>query len=185
MQFACHLLSTLVAVSVLSFPFPTVAGRGRSLRQHVERRATLDTCATIDFTDLESASLVLSAKNYESCLDTCICLSSIGTVIQNNNDLLLLADLYGEHLVENDLARLVSLLCLASSTSTTIHLGNIRLTTPRTSRRAPTLTIRYLSAPLTTLVPLTVNSHSSYMTINAFANTHTHSATACAVSSPM
>jgi hypothetical protein len=109
MSFTYRLLSALVVALVLSFSLPAVASPGRSLHQHVERRATIDTCATIDSSSLGSVPLNLPPSNYESCIDICLCLSTLPVSIRTIDELGILVETYGENSVSQDLGILVSL----------------------------------------------------------------------------
>ncbi|KAI0248054.1 hypothetical protein BJV78DRAFT_1240659 [Lactifluus subvellereus] len=108
MQLAHGLLSAFVAVSTLSFSLPAVASPGRSLRQHAERRATLDVCATVDASLLTWIDLVLPPSSYEGCLDICLCLSALPVAVETNDELRLLAKTYGKIVVMQDLATLIN-----------------------------------------------------------------------------
>jgi hypothetical protein len=108
MHFVYRLLSPVLVVALLSFSLPSLASPGRSLRQHVEPRATFDVCATIDAAALESANLILPPDSYAGCLELCLCLSSL-TITMNTNDVVHeLTETYGAHLVKKDITMLVS-----------------------------------------------------------------------------
>lgn len=146
MQLAHNLLTAFVALSALSFTLPAVASPGRSLRQHAERRATLDVCATVDASLLAWVNLILPPSSYDGCLDICLCISALPVAVETNDQLRVLANTYGRNTVIQDLTTLVSLWRLASSTPATIHLGKIRSITPQTGKTVATLSIRNQSA---------------------------------------
>ncbi|KAI9457464.1 hypothetical protein BJY52DRAFT_1079307, partial [Lactarius psammicola] len=79
-----------------------------SLRQHVEPRAFLDVCATIDEHALASVNLALPGSAFQSCLNICLCISSLPTAIQANSNLRQLVKKYGESVVRSDLALLIN-----------------------------------------------------------------------------
>jgi hypothetical protein len=121
MSITYGLLSAFVAALVLSFSLPSVASPGRSLHQHVERRATIDICATIDASSLGSVPLNLPASNYEICIDICLCLSTLPVSIRTIDELGVLVETYGENSVSQDLRILVGLLRFTSLTFITIN----------------------------------------------------------------
>jgi hypothetical protein len=103
-----HVLSAFVAALVLSLYLPAAASPGHSLRQHVVSRATTDTCATIDYPSLSSASLNVPPGDYQSIVGTCFCLSTLPSSIDADNKLRIIAKKYGEDAVLGDLGSLVS-----------------------------------------------------------------------------
>ena len=120
MGFARRLLSSFVVVSALFLSLP--AASARSLRQHVEPRAFLDVCATIDENSLASVHLALPHSAFQSCIDICLCISSLPTAIQANSNLRLLAKQHGEALVRSDLALLVSFTPPTEAAAPATHL---------------------------------------------------------------
>ena len=96
-----------IVVSALFLSLP-VANATRSLRQYVGTRSSVDVCATIDERALASVHLTLPGSTYQSCINICLCLSTLATAIQTNSELRLLAEKYGEDNVRVDLAQLVS-----------------------------------------------------------------------------
>ncbi|KAH8986445.1 hypothetical protein EDB92DRAFT_1252262 [Lactarius akahatsu] len=107
MGFARRLFSSFAVVSALFLSLPA-ASAGRTLRQHVEPRASLDVCATIDENALYSVGLYLPASAFKSCIDICLCISSLPAAIQANSDLRLLAKQHGVAVVRSDLALLIN-----------------------------------------------------------------------------
>ncbi|KAH9052847.1 hypothetical protein EDB87DRAFT_1569892 [Lactarius vividus] len=107
MGFVRRFLSSFAVVSALFLSLPA-ASAGRSLRQHVEPRASLDVCATIDENSLYSVGLYLPASAFESCINICLCISSLPAAIQANSDLRLLAKQHGVAVVRSDLALLIN-----------------------------------------------------------------------------
>ena len=107
MRFSRRLFSSLPVVSTL-FLSLSATSAARSLRQHVQARASLDVCATIDESTFSYVNLYLPDSDYRSCIDICLCISSLSAAIQSNNDLWRLAEKYGENVVKNDLTLLVS-----------------------------------------------------------------------------
>jgi hypothetical protein len=181
MQLSHRLFSALVALSTLSLP----VFAGRSLRQHVEPRALVDTCATITARDLISVRLSLPKFAYDGCLDICLCLSTLPAAIHSNADLHQLVSTYGEDLVQKDLTLLVSTLPLTGSIPTSAYLGGTRSIIPETSRHANILIIPNRFATWDILVTSTVCLHMSEGANTVLASSPTGSATACAASSDM
>ena len=108
MQSVYRLLSPVFAVALLSLSLPSLASPGRSLRQHVEPRATFDVCATIDAAALESANLILPPDSYAGCLELCLCLSSLTTAMNAVGVLHELTETFGAYLIRKDITMLVS-----------------------------------------------------------------------------
>jgi hypothetical protein len=181
MQLSHRLFSALVALSTLSLP----VFAGRSLRQHVEPRALVDSCATITARDLISVKLSLPKFAYDGCLDICLCLSTLPLAIHSNADLHQLVSTYGEDLVKKDLTLLVSTLPLTGLIPTSAYLGGTRSIIPETSRHANILTIPNRFATWEILVTSAVCLHMSEGANPVLANSPTGSATVCAASSNM
>ena len=139
-------LSPLFVVSALFLSLPA-SSAARALRQHVEARASLDVCATIDQNALASVHLSLPHSSYESCLNICLCLSSLPAAIQTNSELWLLAKKYGEYQVRSDLALLVSFVAPSLRRGQQLTCACARSTPPGTRRVATTLITRRPLAP--------------------------------------
>lgn len=107
MGFSRRLLSSLTVVSALFLSLPSISD-ARALRQHVESRSSLDVCATIDESTFSWVNLYLPGSYYQSCVNICLCISTLPTAIQTNSDLKRLANEYGEDKVKSDLTLLVS-----------------------------------------------------------------------------
>ena len=107
MGFSRRILSSLTVVSALFLSLPAISD-ARALRQHVESRSSLDVCATIDESTFPWVNLYLPSYNYQSCVNICLCISTLPTAIQTNSDLERLAKEYGEDKVKSDLTLLVS-----------------------------------------------------------------------------
>ena len=105
MHLAYHLLSALVAVSVL--PLPTLAGHSPR-RHHINRRDDrIDQCATI--TPDALAAVGLTPPKDDTCSPVCVCHSQVLAAIQTVGCLPSITNDFGQELVRKRIKELVSL----------------------------------------------------------------------------
>jgi len=103
-----RLLSSLTVLSALLFLSLPAASDARSLRQRVVTRSSLDVCATIDESTFSYVELYIPGYHYQSCVNICLCISTLPTAIQSRAELETLAKEYGEDKVKTDLTLLIN-----------------------------------------------------------------------------
>ncbi|KAF8258249.1 hypothetical protein EI94DRAFT_1623640 [Lactarius quietus] len=103
-----RLLSSLTVLSALLFLSLPAASDARSLRQRVVTRSSLDVCATIDESTFSYVELYIPGYHYQSCVNICLCISTLPAAIQSRAELETLAKEYGEDKVKTDLTLLIN-----------------------------------------------------------------------------
>ncbi|KAI0270428.1 hypothetical protein BC834DRAFT_818875 [Gloeopeniophorella convolvens] len=108
MRFTRHILSALAGISAVTLPVVNALNVGRSLHQHVEHRALLDICVSLDADVLANAGPLDIPITAFLGLDLCLCLSALPLAITTDLRLAALANIFGKDALNAVLVALIN-----------------------------------------------------------------------------